>query len=646
MIDKIEYTGNVLGNITPYNSIEFVSYTEERTDKNSSTVTTGVNIQSKTLLKQIKVKQGTSVVKSYQLKYIYANYASLLQEITEYTGDPATSTTSFNPTLFQYGETTTPTNATTLYDGQVALNNNATQSYYTGDFNGDGFSDVATFQSGSDTEMGCVVTPSFPNLYSVNKLSSFTVKLNSGTTSYATSVNNNTHYEQNFVTKATVPIPNNSVLSNYCLVEVPVLIPTGRRIYGLNTLATTHADFNGDGKDDILTLAALPKTRTVNSVYSYYQGEKVHDLTLYTNVAAASPSTTNINLYPNQPLSRNDVQRGEPLTSPDDKEGWAWDKRGLSVTSVGDFDGDGRSDILIVTRPYLRQRYPVGGIVPVNPFSYDFDWETTADINVKVALAANNFQPITMNSTATPVKYKKVGVEMAGTYNSFWGVNTYKWTDIETMSYLQVFVVDQDGDGKQEIVLVNPWHAELYKFDKPTNGTLNMTLVKDIGVDIGRTSEGLVYNAGDGNGLLPNYNFGDFNGDGKTDLLIGYDKIWYSDGTGYSTGTPFNFGNPNPSAPNATYPVKGRPVLADFNRDGKTDILLNVVDNLNYETLGIYYSTGSAFNYEFLSYSQTPPTNLWQAKYFPLLGINTANWGRYQDPTYRDSKQKLHRMGS
>ena len=94
--------------------------------------------------------------------------------------------------------------------------------------------------------------------------------------------------------------------------------------------------------------------------------------------------------------------------------------------------------------------------------------------------------------------------------------------------------------------------------------------------------------------------FGDFNGDGKTDLLTKASNTWR---TAISTGVRFeekvfNFTNA-PSLTNPFHQLR----IADFNGDGTTDILFAYTNTSNQrEYFDQYYSRGESFTFKQNSY--------------------------------------------
>ena len=132
-IDRINYTGNEQVGYQPYNSLRF--YYETRLDKETSYIA-GTKFQSSVLLRNIKAYNNNTVVKTYEFLYSF-NIHSELSEIKEYGADM----TPLNSTAICWGPTV---NAIT--DNPSTLISIPGDKYY-GDFNGDGQTDLVFYTS-------------------------------------------------------------------------------------------------------------------------------------------------------------------------------------------------------------------------------------------------------------------------------------------------------------------------------------------------------------------------------------------------------------------------------------------------------------------------------------------------------------------
>ena len=142
--DKIEYTGNTAGGLTPYNKIQFVW--ETRPDKSA---VYGIRYQQKNTyqkrLQAVQVFYQTTLVREYKLSYDYNQY-SLLTQVQECDG--SIPQICLEPTVFDWSNIElslgTPKVVTTIP-------NTTAEKRLFGDFNGDGMTDIATWDIPANT---------------------------------------------------------------------------------------------------------------------------------------------------------------------------------------------------------------------------------------------------------------------------------------------------------------------------------------------------------------------------------------------------------------------------------------------------------------------------------------------------------------
>ncbi len=142
--DKIEYTGNAAGSLTPYNRIQFLW--ETRPDKSG---VYGIRFQRKNTyqkrLSAVQVFYQTTLVREYKLSYTYNQY-SLLSQIQECDG--SSPQVCLEPTVFDWSNIElglgTAKNVTTIP-------NTTAEKRLFGDFNGDGMTDIATWDIPANT---------------------------------------------------------------------------------------------------------------------------------------------------------------------------------------------------------------------------------------------------------------------------------------------------------------------------------------------------------------------------------------------------------------------------------------------------------------------------------------------------------------
>ena len=231
-----------------------------------------------------------------------------------------------------------------------------------------------------------------------------------------------------------------------------------------------------------------------------------------------------------------------------------------SVYLVSDANGDGRTDIvwtyaLSTTQTWLT--LPDGNVVSTTidgPSSYygrrsyeglDFNGDGMTDLLLAASSSGKGILGLYLGKGD-------------GTFTSIGG------SDSSVNSYLS-YLADVNGDGNTDII----W--DLVDSNSRSNGTRLLWLSKGNGT-FEKSS-----NLGGLNGTLVGYRpyFGDFNGDGKPDLLwdqvdtagrsAGTRVMWLGKGDG-TFNVIANFGGQNGTL------VQYRAFLGDFNGDGKTDV--------------------------------------------------------------------------
>ncbi|HRI58580.1 MAG TPA: FG-GAP-like repeat-containing protein [Saprospiraceae bacterium] len=206
-IDEILYTGNSNTGLTPYNRIKF--FYDNRTDVNTTYVN-GSSIQTKYLLTSIHVRAENGIARTYEFTYGKDQIDSYLQEITEYGADES----KLNSTILKYRGFNS--SMTKILSSDLPANSTAGTDLVSGDFNGDGQSDIAYM----------------PYTFTNN------VKYNTQLKTYITN-NVITSGDPFTETSVTVNLGNDQFV-NYKGFDFPPL----RQTY--------TNDFNGDGRDDIL----------------------------------------------------------------------------------------------------------------------------------------------------------------------------------------------------------------------------------------------------------------------------------------------------------------------------------------------------------------------------------------------------------
>jgi RHS repeat-associated protein len=155
-IKEIRYTGNDLVNpaLEPYNTIHF--YYSEREDKHSSYIA-GSKLQSNVLLDHIKVFAGNSLVRNYKMNYHYDFYSHLIevQEFNDlgqrYNSTVFECTPNVNAIAYLANDLLEPnpdqgnaliSEVDINRSDSIDKNQEYNYEYFTGDYNGDGKTDL------------------------------------------------------------------------------------------------------------------------------------------------------------------------------------------------------------------------------------------------------------------------------------------------------------------------------------------------------------------------------------------------------------------------------------------------------------------------------------------------------------------------
>lgn len=249
----------------------------------------------------------------------------------------------------------------------------------------------------------------------------------------------------------------------------------------------------------------------------------------------------------------------------------------LESNKILDIDGDGSDEMILA--------YKVDNGIAYR--TYKLIGSAFTDITTGQQMLQLNDYP----TNAYPVDYDGDGkfevfhkVQNNTNWTLYYNVNGEWWlrefTQVDTWGK-QTHIIDFDGDGIKDIMTVDDNITNIYKFK--INSSYDCELIP-IYTGSYPTNSHRIFPA-------------DFNGDNKTDLLT-YSITSNSWAVRYSTGTGFvNLSN-NPITrtidPDASSQTDNY-FIGDHNGDGKSDIIEFYFDASNNKIINAYYSSGKSF---------------------------------------------------
>jgi RHS repeat-associated protein len=403
LITEINYYNN--GSATSSGKIKFYSEARPSGSPTFESITYGVGNAIRTLdkrLKTIEVRTSGGLSRAYKLAYDATPYSNLsrLLSVQEYGKDAVidgsgniTAGTSLPAYTLTYSDQT----YTSAFSGTSWSNIPASDVLNTADLNGDGFTDLCTstntyISTGSAFTVqagGCVASLVDPADFTGDGIADILTQSGTGTVTLTARSWNGSGYTNTNIATYTLSgatafdggvnlaadldgdgrseiVTNNDKVwqyngSTYAIASGFTLPDVVART-GSYAAQTDAADINGDGKDDIVHITK-PNASTLNvqvylstgtafvlpAVVSTTQTATLYDSLLAFGDVNGDGLSDLINLTDattGNIQTRVFVSNGYNLTAPTAWSSWAAPNRLVTATRLGDFNADGRTDVL------------------------------------------------------------------------------------------------------------------------------------------------------------------------------------------------------------------------------------------------------------------------------------------------------------
>ena len=592
VIKEIKYTGNTAAGISPYNSVKF--YYDIRQDKKERYIL-GHRLKSTLILREVQVDCESKFMKGYKFSYGYNDFylQSFLNSVTEQGSDY----TKLNTTHIKYGDGTapiaSPTGITVTNTGS-GTNLPAYAEYRSGDFNGDGKSDLVAFEYNSINGMNGEKN------YTTCKLF-----INTGLSGQATDYNRTTKF--------------NKVSSEIDMTDlIPYAYSDYMSDYAASPYGLQSADFNGDGKDDLLFASTYSGGGfTYRPYFADFSGQGFIEQPTFLVSGNHSFTLADVNgdgRYEAVSLVGSSLTVKFLTTAGSQSGNTPGTYSGLAAI---DYDGDGKQDLVTTKSTTNGPRMavlkitaePGSGVVveekfvenhfPQNynqRFFGDFNGDGITD-NIKIrgiGTYPNNNDPNAEDKVkiryGTGTGYAKLDGTPADSYDQMDNV-AYGYPYYSQRKYM---VADINNDGKSDLVS--------FKFSPCTSSSIQI-----FGM-LGGTTENVPLSTSIIGCAPPVFDYSKIDDAGNASIASGYQEDpnvpcqgWPITVTQCGVNSKVCVTTPNPYNPkfpslnNAHFIPEF--VTGDFNGDGKQDIFFK---GCGYSTTGnysiIYFDKGNTIN--------------------------------------------------
>lgn len=451
---RIDYTGNTSASLTPYASVRFTYDTDPRA---VTTYVYGKKVKHSKRITDIKLYSGEKVIKSFYLSYVLQNYNYQLTKVIEYAEDG----TAKKPTVFTWKNTNV---GISLKDG-LTSDKIKKARLTVGDFNGDGLTDF-------------VITPKDKK---------------AGWKGWQLFLNKNGVFD------------NNPSTGTFTSDEV---------------LQVVSGDYNGDGYDDIAVLIKYNDWYQTHVYLSSLNGSQVvfkspsirvisvkQKYSIQTIRATGEGFAELFAWYENS--KKSEIYYTRSSSSPLANSSVYNTNKNWDCVEFGDVNGDGKTDVFNFTEDGYTvmissrtgffnetrsQQWP-------SKLHHHYLGDYNGDGKTDILLTGWDKDPNDGGWANWAMLYS----DGTGTFQREYFTRHFRSKD------RKIFVMDLDGDGFDDLIAVNKTTAS-------GNNTNNLFYYHNNAINTGSDFSSV---AGINTKGLDewNFHFGDFDGDGKTDII-------------------------------------------------------------------------------------------------------------------------------